>query len=347
MNYSYLLRTIFDEHHVQEEEHSSLLTFRKHMDRMAKRSDVIIVDLGWPYNGRFNRAGEYLEIPDWLNMVVVLADDWASVVKSFRHDARHNDLRRIRRNDYRCETTNERRAIEQFYDDMYVPFINSRHEDSSEIEPRKHVIRQALKGKLLHILRGEQLVAAGVVLPGNDILYTLWMGLPPDCVDRPPEGAISALYYFGIQYAFDNGYKAVDFTGTRPFLNDGAFRFKRKWGALVEDTFSPSSILLKPKNNNENAAEFCERFPLLARKGDGLEALFLYRHEIVEADTLRRISKQYGCDGVDRVTVIEIADKNETRSMPMGPDGCQYRLIKCRMDCFADHYTRRMIGGGG
>jgi hypothetical protein len=317
------------------------------MDRMAKNSDVIIVDLGWPYNGRFNRDGEYLEIPDWLNMVVVLADDWASVVKSFRHTTRNNDLRLIRRNNYRCETTNDRRAIERFYDDMYVPFVSSRYEDGSVFTTRGRVIRKAMKGKLLHVLRGEQLVAAGVVLPGNDTLYFLWMGLPPDCLERPPEGAISALYYYGIKYAFDNGYKAVDFTGTRPFLNDGAFRFKRKWGARVEDTYSPNSILLKPKNNNENAAEFCKRIPLLARNGDDLEARFLYRDEIVDADTLRKLSKQYSCDGVDRVTVIEIADKNETRLVPMSTDGCQYRIINCRMDCFADYYARETIGSGG
>jgi len=347
MNYPYLLRTIFDEHHVQEEEHSSLLTFRKYMDKMAKDSDVIIVDLGWPYNGVFNRTGKYLEIPDWMNMVVELADDWDGVVRSFRHTTRNNDLRIIRRNDYRFEVSNERRLIEQFYDDMYIPYVTSRHKGDSVFAPRKHVIRQAKQGKLLHVLRGEQLVAAGVVFPGRDILYFLWMGLPPDCLDRPPEGAISALYYFGIKYAFDNDYKAVDFTGTRPFLNDGAFRFKRKWGALVEDTFSPSSILVKPKNNNENAARFCERFPVLARNGNDLEARFLYRDETVDEDTLDRLSKQYGCDGVDRMTVVEIADENETRSMQKDPDGCQYRLIKCRMDSFADHYARRTIDPGG
>lgn len=345
MNYAYLLRTMFEDHQVLEEKHSNLLMFKKHMETMRKGSDVIIIDLGWPYNAFYNRKGEFLEIPDWVNMVVELADDWESVVRNFRQSTRNNDLRLIRRNAYRFEVTNERRLIEQFYDDMYVPFVNFRHDEDPVFAPKKHVIQRATQGKLLHVLCGQKIVAAGVLFLEKETLYFLWMGLPPDCLEQPPEGAISALYYFGIKYAFDNDYKIVDFTGTRALLNDGAFRFKRKWGAQVEDTFSPSSILMRPANNNENAATFCEYFPVLVRNGDGLEALFLRRDETVDEGTLNRLNKQYGCDGVDRMTVVEIADENETKLIPNGPDGTQNRIVKRRMDCFADYYARRTIGG--
>jgi hypothetical protein len=50
MNYMYLLRAIFDEYHIEDEQRSSLLTFRKHMNRMNEGSDVVIIDLGCPYN---------------------------------------------------------------------------------------------------------------------------------------------------------------------------------------------------------------------------------------------------------------------------------------------------------
>jgi hypothetical protein len=276
-------------------------------------------------------------------MAVTISGDWEQVVKSFRHTARNNDLRLIRRNDYRFETTNEPQLIERFYDDMYVPFINSRHEADTVVAPKRHIMKRAKQGKLLRILRREEVVAAGVVYPKNGILYFLWMGLPSTLVVKPPEGAISALYYFGIRYAFDKGYESVDFTGTRPFLNDGAFRFKRKWRPLVKDTFSPNCILVKPKNNSENAAAFSEHFPLVARRGDGLEAMFLYRNESVDADILHKLTKQYGCDGLDRMTVIEIADENDTRLISEEPDGSQFRLVRCRMDCFADYYARRAI----
>jgi hypothetical protein len=310
---------------------------------MAAASDVVLVDLGWPYNGLFNRAGEYLEIPDWINMAVELADEWQSVVRNFRQSTRNNDLRLIRRNEYYFDVTKDERLIERFYDDMYVPFVTSKHSHDPVIAPRRHVIRRARKGQLLRVWRGDDVLAAGVIFPEDGILYFLWMGIAPACLENPPEGAISALYYFGIQYAFDNDYEIVDFTGTRSFLKDGALRFKRKWGAFVDDTFSPNSILLKPRNGSDRAVLFCQQFPMLARTAGGLEAVFLWRDAEIDADGIALLKKQYACDGVSRITVIEIANGNAISVPPSSIDGCQYRVIRCRIDNFADHYSRHAL----
>ena len=338
-NYTYLRRMIFDDCEVADEQRTSLFSYRKHMDRMSSSVDVLLVDIGWPYNGRINRAGEYLEIPDWVNMAIDLPDTWEAVVRAFRQSTRNNDLRLIRRNAYRCLPTNDRASLEKFYDSFYVPFVNHKHAADSVVSPRKHVVKRGRQGALLHVLRGDEIVAAGVVYPEGDVLFFLWMGLPPQYIDAPPEAAISALYFFGIRYAFDHGYKVVDFTGNRAFLDDGAFRFKRKWGARVEDTFSPGSILLKPGNSSRNAARFCQRFPVLARRGGGLEARFLFADEPAHEAGLARLSKNYGCEGIARTTVIEISDENETKSMPIRADGCQYRLVKCPLESFGLYYV--------
>ena len=340
-NDTYLLNLMFESYVEVEKVNSTLLSFKPHLQRMASAADVVIVDIGWPYHGLVNRRGEYLEIPDWIRMTIELPTVWEDVVRNFRQTTRNNDLRLIRRNGYQPGFTAERAAIEAFYDTMYLPFVTHKHASGSIVASRRQVLRQAMKGQLLQVLRGDEVVVAGVICASGDVLYFLWMGIAPAYLDSPPEGAISALYLFGIRYAFDHHCTTVDFTGTRAFLGDGAFRFKRKWGALVEDTFSPSSILMRPQPGSRNGAQFCEQFPILARRSGRLEALFVSVDKPVDDAAVARLKKEYGCNGLEYINVIGISDKNATRSLPLDVDGCQSRLIDTSLDRFTDHYVAR------
>src|SRR5690606_23145912 len=152
---------------------------------------------------------------DWINMAIEFPETWEEVVSNFRRTARKHDLRLIRRNGYRCEPASGRAAIEKFYHEMYLPFVNHRHASESLVAAKRLVIKRTLKGHLLHILRDDEIVAAGVIYPEDQTMFSLWMGMPERYLEQPPEAAISALYYFGLQFAFDNGYKVFDFTGTR------------------------------------------------------------------------------------------------------------------------------------
>lgn len=341
VNYHYLLRTIFEEHRETQRTSTNLLMVKSHMERLAARSDVEILDLGWPYNNLFRRSRRYLEVPDWLNMAIDLPDDWDGVVRNFRRTARKHDLRLIRRNGYRCEQATGRAAMERFYDDMYLPFVEHRHAGESVTSPRKHVIKRGMQGTLLHVMRGDEVVAGGIIYPENGIMFSLWMGVPREHLASQPEAAISALYYFGVRFAFDEGYRTFDFTGTRAFLNDGAYQFKRRWGPLIDDAFSPGSILIRPQNGNRKAALFCAQVPVIGRTANGLEAVFVRLDGQVDEETFARLEKDFGCGGIDRVTVIEISQENETSAMPNGANGCHHRVLKCPLDRFADCYVKR------
>ena len=342
-NVDYLSRMAFDDYRIVDQVITNLLAFKPHMQRMSDAADMIVLDLGWPYNNRFNRKHSYLEVPDWINMAIEFPSTWDDVVANFRRTARKHDMRLIRRNDYRCEISSSLEDIEKFYDEMYVPFLTHRHAAESVVAPRKHVIKRGLRGKLLQVIRGDEIVAAGVIYPERETMFSLWMGIPKKHLEHQPEAAISALYYFGIQYAFSNGYEIFDFTGTRAFLNDGAFQFKRRWGPVVEDGFSPSSILLKPKSDSRQAALFCQQVPVLIRTVEGLEAVFVRvagtAGDGADQKTFARLEKDFGCAGMARMNVIEISNESETRTMPIGGKGCQYRLIKCPLETFAEKYV--------
>lgn len=338
MNYEWLMHTLFAGRRELESVESTLWSCRSVLEGMAGEADVVIADIGWPYHGAFDRRRRYAAVPDWVNMTVVFPEDWEGVVRNFRRTARRHDLRLIRRNGYRCERVRDRRAIERFYDDMYVPFVRQRFSDASAVAPRGHVIRRALQGYLLQVMRGEDVVAAGVVYPEGEIMFSLWLGLPRRYLDAPPEAAMSALYWFGMRAAFEDGCRYFDFGGTRAFLNDGPYQFKRRWGPVVEDEFSPSSILIRPRASSKGAA-FCSRVPVLKRTARGLEAVFVWPEEAADAASFARLEKEYGCAGIDRMTVIEISGGNETVRVPNEDGGCEYRIVRCPLARFVEHYV--------
>lgn len=343
-NYDYLTRTLLANPRMIETVRTSLLDWRRHAERMWMRADVMLGDLGWPYNGRLHKHEAFLEVPDWMNMAVELKPTWEDTVRSFRGTTRNNDLRLIRRNGYYCEAVRTRAALEEFYDGMYLPYTRHKHQTGSTLAPRSHVVRRGTRGCLLRIRREGKVVAAGVVYPEDRVLFFLWMGLPADVLDSPPEAAISALYYFGLRHAFDNGYAAVDFTGTRAFLGDGAFRFKRKWGALVDDTFSPSSILVRLQPGSRRAAAFCRDTPVVARSPDGLEAVFVTLDSTADETLLRRLQREYGSRGIDRITVLQPGSETATKCIENPEDQCQYLWVRCTWDELADKYAGRSAG---
>ncbi len=149
------------------------------------------------------------------------------------------------------------------------------------------------------------------------------------------------MYYFGIRYAFENDIGAVDFAGTRAFPGFGDFRFKRKWGAHVDDSFSPSSMSIRPLNNNKNTLSFCERLPLIARCADGLEAVIVRQGDTVDIDTLRRVEKYYNCDGLVRIVVINVSEQAPATTNITEVDGCVFQVIQCHPDQFSSRYVAR------
>lgn len=171
---------------------------------MEGLADVIINDIGWPYSLVYSHQKRYLEIPDWINMGLDLADSWPQVVQDFRHSTRNNDLRLIRHNNYHAEFANDSAEVDIFYEHFYLPFMQHTHGAAAIIASKAEVARRARKGGLLKVQVDSETVAAEVLYTDNFTLCFLWLRIPQSRLQAPAEAAISALYYFGIKHAFDN-----------------------------------------------------------------------------------------------------------------------------------------------
>lgn len=340
-NDEFLLELIFEDYEILTREKTNLFKVRASHRNVTVAADVEVLDIGWPYVNSYARHGDYVTCPDWINMDLPICDDWQDTVRSFRQSTRNNDLRLIRRNDYQYVVTNDEHAIDTFYEEMYRPTVQARHGKASIVAPKKHVLKRAQQGKLLQVSKDGELVIAGVIYPEDDVLFFLWQGIASKYQKRLPEAAVSALYFFGIRYASDNGIEMVDFAGTRAFLDFGDFRFKRKWGARVDDSFSPSSILFRPLSNGDSTIAFFEHFPMIVRCDEGLEAVIVKQADAMDADTVTRLDKHYSCNGLVRKVVIKISEDSPAIGKNRAKESNGIEVIECSREQFSRCYVTR------
>ena len=77
-------------------------------------------------------------------------------------------------------------------------------------------------------------VVAGQLFAYRDGQVVWWMlGVRGGSLDLVKNGVLAAVYHFGIPYLQGQGYRFQQLGGVRPFLSDGVFQFKRKFGAMV------------------------------------------------------------------------------------------------------------------
>ena len=120
---------------------------------------------------------------------------------------------------------------------MYLPYLQNRYANPliEKISSMQTVLRG--DGELCFIKKGDQRIAGVLFNQIGDTYYLLTIGLIDESYLK--EGAIAAMYYYGIQHATEKKAKFIDFGLTRPFLSDGVLIYKRKWGAKV--TRDPAS----------------------------------------------------------------------------------------------------------
>lgn len=317
-NLTYLKRKILSEPTVLKSEKTNLFSLRSKIKQWERQADIVFLDVGWPYNGLLNKSGGYLEIPDWISMIVPIEKDWETIEQRFNKTTR----KQIRRMDYQFEASDDPDVIARFYDDFYVPFVRHRHDADVIFESRKSVEKRARQGKVLRVLDGDEAIVSGIVYFEDDVLYFLWIGLAEKYLSTPPPAALMAIYYYCLRYAFDNGFKAANWLGTRGFPTDGVFQFKRRWGARIDDSFTPNAILIKPAQNSVSAAKFLEAVPLLVRRNGRLQMIFGSTAETCGDKDIRGMMSNFACGGIDQIKVVHVVEGNASAAgnMPSQED---------------------------
>lgn len=197
------------------------------------KSDLRVAEFT-PLVMRLLRYKSRFETPNWIEQELNIEGHWDGVLKRFRKNNRTTILRKIKKHQFTYDIVNDRDNIEYFCDNMLFPRVTQRFQDAVEIMDRDYIIDVAKNGGLLRILRNGEFIAGGVISYEPDSVDAHWIsGALNQQKGNIISDAYRAIYYFLIKHAYDRGYKFIKLGTTRPFLNDGVYRFKRMWGATI------------------------------------------------------------------------------------------------------------------
>lgn len=307
-NYAYMLGQIYADFSIREKTSNISSVFsKKWVDKYKDQVDLLFIDVELLYS-KFFKNDKYLQIPYMVRQKLELPETWEEVLRKFRKSTREEDLRKIRKYGLSYKTTRDEKDFIDFYRKMYQPFVQKRFGDAAIISPERKVIRQCKKGELMHILRGEDVVAGVLLHHLEGRLANCYAGIPDGLDSEMYEGAFSAQYYYAILYGYESGCHEVDFLLSRPLLNDGVFQFKRKWGMLVEDSpVSKGDLLLKPLRFSEPVMNIFSHNFFITRDGNGLAGKILFKNHKMTRDDVNDLWNRYFTQGL---TFLKIYSMN-------------------------------------
>lgn len=302
--------------------------FRKATARGASHA-IAFVDTS-VRNSRQSGDADVFWLRGWVRTELELA---RAVERIRRSDGIKSDVRKIQENGLSCDTTCDPAELERFYWDLYVPYARLGYGDKA-IYMSYEQMWSALKNPVLLRVKKEGQTVAGMVIlqPENAVPHWWILGIRNGDRNLIKQGALAALYLFGIRYLEERGYARALLGGVRPFLADGVLQYKRKWGArlIAGDDGDPHWFLVAITRPTRAVREFLKACPLIGEDEGGLVgSVFVDDVSSDDNERVRRQQVELSALGVERARVVALwrpgarddRRRQETRSETTGGDG--------------------------
>jgi hypothetical protein len=232
---------------------------------LAAQADIIFIE-------RSRRSqwtpitGEWRLTPTWVRMGVRFQpdEDWEAV--EARMHGHKNNIRRFRKYGFALSTSRSMEDFELFYERMHAPMIAQRHGEYAELESKASMRKTFAKnGLILFAATPEGEIVAGKLLYHYGRLAYVYAS---GTLDGDPRwhylGALSALSWYEIRWAYENEIATLDCGSVRPFASDGNYLYKLRWGIQpIPDPWAARDWLIWVPNANPAALDWLERHPLI------------------------------------------------------------------------------------
>lgn len=276
---------------------------------------------------RFVEGMGWFLIPNWVLGKVELPRDAGALRKVSRN------LRRLRRHDFRFEVTRDPRLFDDFYHNMYLPYIAQRFGDGADISSYEY-LKAGFDSCELLLVKDQDTSIAGQLILYEPRGPHLWeMGVRDGNRDYVAGGAVgSAVFHFSLEYLQDNGHTKAWLGWSRPFLRDGVLQFKRSWSQRIADNGN-RRFALKVLSPTPAAQAFLCNNPFVFKSGDCFfGAVFVAGDAPLVAEDIVQIDKDYFHDGLSRLFIYPLG--SQPASMP---DGVPAEIAAHIEVCCAEH----------
>lgn len=300
-----LSNQIFGNNYSKEESDTvNIWNINKVIHRYRSQVDAYFIKTNTFYSRFLQKIG-CIQIPIWVAMNLSINKPIESIFKGFKRSAR-DDVKRIKKIGFEREISKLKSKFDFFYNNLCSPFIKARHKDLAlpEMTDYQEMERLFRKGILLFIKKDDKYHAGIVITYNKKSAYPVYVGY--DIKSKYyRQGLSSALYYYIVIWAKNNGFEKIKFGDTPSFLNSGEFQFKRKWDLHIEFSKGRVDILgLKVINyNSKGIIDFLIQNPFIFIDKGKLKAFILISKKPTR-EMLNQFQKKYFTPGITQPIIV-------------------------------------------
>jgi len=272
-----LLELLFSkEPQIKKIKETHIWNYTKEINPNKSNIDAVIIKSDRFYSNFFEKKG-YVVIPEWIGVFLDISSPFEDYYKRLSKGAK-DDIRKIRKYGYTYEISQDIDKFNFFYYKMYLPYVSWKYKNKAECInyfALRHIFEYG--SKILFVKNNDEYIFGGLFLIKKRKVFTSFAGVMEGKFDKIQLGLFAASYYYLIKYSKECGAKDIDFGSCRSFINDGVFKYKRKWGTRIEKAgYDTAEIFsLKILSDSKGIKSFLTKNPFISLEKNKLNTNFL------------------------------------------------------------------------
>ena len=247
-----------------------------------------------------------LRSPVWLKFEIPVEEKDLSRTARLR---RRDMERKIRKHSFTSSSSRKEEDFDNFYHNMYVPYIQNRHGEMSAIQEYSLMKKEFLSGgELVFIHKDGLRIAGGVVDHSQKNSRFHCLGILDGSQEYARMGVSDALYCFQLKHIRERGGMTANLGHCRAFFGDGVFRYKVEIGARVGGGYYRPNGLLRfmPLKRTAALMSYWLNNPFVAQGKEGQYHGIIFIDRVPPVGELDKILDANFCRGVDHVTIYTL-----------------------------------------
>lgn len=268
--------------------------------------DLCVAALPSAYNFLLRSVATF-EGPDWITQLIDTSDGWEGVRQRLSRAKRTSINGFERKYGLEMRISSSEEEVEFFYRRMFLPYVSKRFGSVAVVDTQDEILGFFRDGGMLMYIQKEgNPIAAALCQHKHGKLSYYRAGVLDGDEKILKSGALTAIYYFMIKYAIENHLHVLDAQQSRPFLKDGVFENKARWGAsVVHFPRNTTSISYVCSGSNEKLAQLFMACPIVVNAGAALRAVIGAKDNgDPQEDELLELLREYHLAGICEAAVI-------------------------------------------